>query len=141
MLFVKKILDNFHMVAIAILLGFNLFQTYTISGLKSELDQAHVAKGKKEAELGIALAFNQSLNTTVDSLVQQLDEGMIAEEWRQQLNATMDAKLKTSILDLGKLFDDEAKSSADGCDEQYSSAIYDRMLQHYGIRKGDSSSG
>ena len=139
MLFVKKILDNFHMVAIAILLGFNLFQTYTISSLKSELDQANVAKGKKEAELGIAVAFNQSLNTTVDSLVQQLDEGMIAEEWRQQLNATMDTKLKTSILDLGELFDDEAKSRADGCDEQYSPSIYDRMLQHYGTRKGDSS--
>ena len=141
MLFVKKILDNFHIVAVAILLGFILFQTYTISGLKYELEQANAATGKKEAELGIAVAFNQSLNTTVDSLVQQLDEGIIAEEWRQQLNATMDAKLKTSILDLGKLFNDEAKSSADSCNEQYSSSVYDRMLQHYGTRKGDSSSG
>lgn len=141
MLFVKKIIENLHVVAIAILLGFILFQTYTISGLKSDLDQANIAKGKKEAELGIAVAFNQSLTTTVDSLVQQLDEGMMAEEWRQQLNATMDAKLKTSILDLGKLFDDEAKNSADGCNEQYSPSIYDRMLDHYGTGKGDSGSG
>ncbi|MBD1559487.1 hypothetical protein HC752_21325 [Vibrio sp. S9_S30] len=129
------------MIAIAFLFCFILIQSHKISSLRADLDEANVAKGKKEAELSIAVAFNQSLTTTVDSLVQQLDEGMVAEEWRQQLNATMDAKLKTSILDLGKLFDDEAKNNADGCSEQYSPSIYDRMLKHYETGKGDSGPG
>jgi hypothetical protein len=129
------------MIFIAVFFGFVFYQTLTISGLQAELKEANTMKGKKESELSIALAFNQSLNSTVESLTQQLNEGILAEEWRQQLNETLDAELKRSILDLGKLFDEEAKSGIDVCSEQYSLSIYERMLQHYGNRNGDSGSG
>lgn len=112
-----------------------------IGRLRDELRLAQEEKATKQVQLDTATTFNQTLNQTVESMGQQLRDAQLADDWVRQFNVSMDAKLETTVLDLGKLFDEKPKDSRSGCDERFSDGVYERMQQHYNARKGDSVSG
>ncbi|HBB9946522.1 MULTISPECIES: hypothetical protein [Vibrio harveyi group] len=111
---------------------------WTNGSLKKELVQVEAKNVLANAQLATATTFNHSLNKTIESMSQQLRDAQLADDWMRQFNASMDTKLENTVLDLGKLFDEKPKDNRSGCDERFSDGVYERMLQHYNARKGDS---
>lgn len=109
--------------------------------LKGELAQAYVDKGASDVALTTAVQLNQSLNKTIESMNQQFIDAQKADDWLRTFNATMDSKLENTILDLGKLFDDQTQNVNSGCTEQFSDGVYQRMLDHYRTETGSGDSG
>ncbi|HDM8224760.1 TPA: hypothetical protein P0E17_004217 [Vibrio campbellii] len=112
---------------------------WTNGSLKKELVQVEAKNVLANAQLATATTFNHSLNKTIESMSQQLRDAQLADDWMRQFNASMDTKLKNTLLDLGKLFDDETQANFNSsCDERFTPGVSERMQQYYDSRKGSS---
>ncbi|EDL67433.1 hypothetical protein BSZ20_00335 [Bradyrhizobium canariense] len=124
------------MIVIAVLVGLLFISDSQTQKARESLSQASSELAAERAKLDVAIAFNTSQNETIKSLNQQLVDAQVADEWMRKFNVSMDTKLKTTMLELGKIFDEEAKSFSPGCDDRFSDGVTHRMQQYYQSRKG-----
>lgn len=100
-----------------------------IDSLSDQLNEMRMKKERAEANVVIAAQFNDSLNTTIGGLTNQLADFKTALVQRDLVNGTAVANLEKAVKDIGALNENEQISK--GCNVDYSSDVVDRMQQLY----------
>lgn len=107
------------------------FYQHQLEDVKKQLESEMAYSSTREAQLATATAFNASLNTTIESLNQQLIDARLADEMVRQFNTAVDSKLEATLSDLDKAFNEQNKTNTSDSSEQFSESVYRRMLKHY----------
>ncbi|ELQ2514288.1 hypothetical protein QTG68_003978 [Vibrio vulnificus] len=132
------------LIVIAVLVALLFISDNQTQKAREALSNAQTDAATKQAQLDVAVSFNQSQTEAIKSLNRQLVEAQLADDWMRRFNVSMDTKLNNTILELGKLFDGQENSQVGihrgGCDERYSDSVYKRLQQHYDSRKGSGVS-
>ncbi|HAS6258245.1 hypothetical protein [Vibrio vulnificus] len=140
MSWIKQFIGVGPLVVIVVLIGLLFISDSQTQKAREALSTALTDAATKQAKLDVAVSFNQSQTEAIKSLNRQLIEAQIADDWMRRFNVSMDTKLNNTILELGKIFDEEAANYSSGCDERFSSGISKRLQQHYDSRKGSGVS-
>ncbi|EGR0659841.1 hypothetical protein EYU44_18045 [Vibrio cholerae] len=129
---------NFKFILTALLVLLAGYQHIKLLQISSELKVRTVELNSEKAKMAVAEEFNESMNSTIQSLHQQLIDYQNANDWVESFNAAMAANLEKAKDDIGKLIDEATPSST--CSGTYSPDVYQRMLQFYGAgTEGDNS--